>query len=80
MPIIDNEVNLILIQSWTCVISNSAGVGKFEKTNTKLYVPVVISWSQHNAKLLQQLKFGFKITINGININQTQKSMHKTKT
>ena len=30
----------------------------------KLYVPVVTLWSQDNAKLLQQLKLSFKITIN----------------
>ena len=33
-------------------------------TETKLYVPVVTLSTQDNAKLLQQLKSGFKITIN----------------
>ena len=33
-------------------------------TDTKLYVPVVTSSTQDNAKLLEQLKSGFKKTIN----------------
>ena len=33
-------------------------------TETKLYVPVVTLSTQDNAKLLQQLKSGFKRTIN----------------
>ena len=47
-----------------CVIINSTGKGKFAITETKLYVPVVFSSTQDNAKLLQQLKSGFKRTIN----------------
>ena len=47
-----------------CVIINSTGKGKFAITETKLYVPVVFSSTQGNAKLLQQLKSGFKRTIN----------------
>ena len=37
---------------------------KFKITETKLYVPVVILSTQDNEKLLQQLKSGFKRTIN----------------
>ena len=37
---------------------------KFAITNTKLYVPIVILSIQDNAKLLEQLKSGFKRTIN----------------
>ena len=33
-------------------------------TDTKLYVPVVTLSTQDNAKLLEQLKSGFKRTIN----------------
>ena len=33
-------------------------------TDTKIYVPVVTLSTQDNAKLLQQLKSGFKRTIN----------------
>ena len=39
-------------------------LGKFKIDDTKLYVPVVTLSTQDNAKLLQQLKTGFKRTIN----------------
>ena len=64
MPLINCEVNLILTQSKDCVITNSTGEGKFAITDTKLYVPVVTLSTQDNAKLLQQLKSGFKRIIN----------------
>ena len=64
MPLINCEVNLILTWSSTCVITNSTGAGTFEITDTKLYVPVVTLSTQENAKLLQQLKSGFKRVIN----------------
>ena len=41
MPLINCEINLILTWSKDCVITNSAGAGKFEIRETKLYVPVV---------------------------------------
>ena len=50
--------------SSTCVITNSTGEGRFKITDTKFYVPVVTLSTQDNAKLLQQLKSGFKRTIN----------------
>ena len=61
---INCKVNLILTWSKDCVITNSTGAGKFAITDTKLYVPVVTLSTQDNAKLLQQLKSGFKRTIN----------------
>ena len=64
MPLINCAVNLILTWSSTCVITNSTGTGTFEITDTKLYVPVVILSTKENAKLLQQLKSGFKRVIN----------------
>ena len=64
MLFINCEVNLILTCSRDCVITNSTGAGKFAITETKLYVPVVTLSTQDNAKLLQQLKCGFKRTIN----------------
>ena len=64
MPLINCEVNLILTWSKDCVITNSEGEGKFAVTETKLHVPVVTLSTQDNAKLLQQLKSGFKRTIN----------------
>ena len=63
MPLINCEVNLELTWSRDCVITNSTGKGKFAITETKLYVPVVTLSTQDNAKLLQQLKSGFKRTI-----------------
>ena len=41
IPIINCEVELILTWSKNFVIINSTGEGKFAKTETKLYVPVV---------------------------------------
>ena len=64
MPLINCEVNLILTWSKDCVITNSTGEGKFAITETKLYVPVITLSTKDNAKLLQQLKSGFKRTIN----------------
>ena len=64
MPLINCEVNLILTCSKDCVITNSTGEGKFAITETNLYVPVVTLSTKDNEKLLQQLKSGFKKTIN----------------
>ena len=64
MPLMNCEINLILTWSSACVITNSTGAGRFAITDTKLYVPVVTLSTQDNAKLLQQLKSGFKRTIN----------------
>ena len=64
MPLINCGVSLFLTWSSTCVIINSIGKGRFTITDIKLYVSVVTLSTQDNAKLLQQLKFGFKRTIN----------------
>ena len=64
MPLINCEVNLILTWSSTCVITNSTGARTFAITDAKLYVPVVTLSTKENAKLLQQLKSGFKRVIN----------------
>ena len=61
---INCEVNLILTWSQTCVISSATGETKSKITETKLYVLVVTLSAQDNAKLLQQLKSGFKRTLN----------------
>ena len=58
------NVDIILTWSSTCVITNSTGAERFAITDTKLFVPVVTLSTQDNAKLLQQLKSGFKRTIN----------------
>ena len=59
-------ISLILNWSANCVIiyTNVANQNPaFEITETKLYVPVVTLSTQDNAKLLPQLKSGFKRTI-----------------
>ena len=64
IPLINCEINLILTWSSPCVITNSTGARRLKITDTKLYVPVVTLSTQDNAKLLQQLKSGFKRTVN----------------
>ena len=67
MPLINCEVNLILTWSSTCVIvsTNNTNQGTtFTITNARLYVPAVTSSTDENAKLLQQLKSGFRSVIN----------------
>ena len=63
-PLINCEVNLILTWLSTSVITNSTGTGTFKITDTNLYVPVVTLSTQDNSKRLQQLKSGFKRTVN----------------
>ena len=66
MLLINCKINLI--QTWpaNCVISNPAAnqYTTFAITDTKLYAPVVTLSTEDNAKLLEQLKSGFKRTIN----------------
>ena len=64
IPLINCEVGLTLTWSPNCVNTNSTGEGKFKITDTNLYVPVVTLSTQDNAKLLEQLKSGFKRVIN----------------
>ena len=67
MPFINCEINLLLTWSASCFIIDDPvnnQVTTFAITYTKLYVPVVSLSTQDNAKLLQQLKSGFKRTIN----------------
>ena len=78
MLLINCEVNFTLTWSSTCVITCSAGPGRFEITDTKLYVPVVSILTRDNAKLLQQLESFLKEQLTGRNINQTEKRMHQT--
>ena len=66
MPFTNWEVNLILTWSEYCVIiytNVTNQVPTFTTTETNLYVPVVTLSTQDNAKLLPQLKSGFKRTI-----------------
>ena len=67
MPLINCEINLILVWSANCVIVSAAvpnHVATFSRTDTKRYVPVVTLSTQDNVKLLDQLKSGFKRTTN----------------
>ena len=80
MALINCEVNLILTWSPTCVISSATRETKFKITETKLYVPVVTLSTQDNAKLLQQLKSGFKRTINWNKYESNIKNLHKIDT
>ena len=66
MPLINCEIELILTWSASCIIiytDVNNQVPTFTITETNLYVPVVTLSTQTNAKLLPQLKSGFKWTI-----------------
>ena len=66
MPLINCQVEYILTWSAGCVIisTNVADqVPAFTITETNLYVPKATLSTQDNAKLLPQLKLGFKRTI-----------------
>ena len=62
MPLINCEINLILKWSENCVISSATGETKFALTDTKPSVLVAILSTQDNAKLLEQLRSGFRRT------------------
>ena len=67
MSLMNCKVSLILTWSENCVIVPTDVANQnatFAITDTKLYVPVVTLSTQDNAKLLQQLKSGFKRVIN----------------
>ena len=66
MPLVNCEVNLILTWSTNYVIiyTNIANqIATFTITETNLYVLVITLSTQDNAKLLPQVKSGFKRTI-----------------
>ena len=58
------EINIILTWSEKRVLSNNTKATAFSVSDTELYVPAVILSTRYNAKLLQQLKSGFKRTFN----------------
>ena len=64
MPLINCEISLVLTWSEKCVLCNDTEATTFAITDTKLYVPVVTLSIQDNAKLLQQLRSGFKKRFN----------------
>ena len=61
---INCEINLILTRPNNCVISSATAKTEFAITDTKIYVTVVTLSTQDNTKLLEQLKSGFKRTVN----------------
>ena len=67
MLLINFEINLILTWSDRCFIIDNPIANQeptFTTTDTRLFVPIVTLSNQGNAKLLEQLKSGFKRTIN----------------
>ena len=64
MPSTNCEINLILTWSPICVVAGVNRETSFAITDKKFYVPVVTLWTNDNVKLLDQLKCGFKRTIN----------------
>ena len=76
LSLINCETNFILTSSEDCIISSATGATKIKITDTKHYVPVATLSTQDNAKLLQQLKSGFKRAINW-NKYQTKKSAER---
>ena len=58
------DLNLNWPKKWVIVASNEDQETALSKTDTKLYVPVVILSTQDDAKLFEELKSGFKRTIN----------------
>ena len=67
LSLINCEISLDPNLSENCVVVAffvAAKATKFSITNTNLYVAVVTLSSQENTKLLEQLKTGFKRTIN----------------
>ena len=66
-PLVNCEINLILTWFTNCFIVNAPAGNElptFTITDKKLYVPIDTLSTQDSAKLLQQLKYGFKKTIN----------------
>ena len=66
MPLIKCEVEVILTWSAGCIIIYTDVANQnptFTITKTSLYIPVITLSTQDNAKLLSQLKSGFKRTI-----------------
>ena len=67
MPLTNCEINITLTWSANFFIIDdpiSNQIPTFTTTDSKLYAPVVTISTQDNAKLLQQLKSGFKRTLN----------------
>ena len=76
IPLINCEINLILTWSANCVMVSTDVENQgaaFPISSTKLYVLVVTLSTKDNTKLLQQLKSGFKRTMNWNKYQSTAK-------
>ena len=62
-----------------CFITSSEGEGKFTVTETKLHVLIVTLSTKDKAKLLHQLKSGFKRTINWNKYESSVKTFAKNR-
>ena len=79
MPLINCKINLDLNWSKNCSIAVTDVANEvitFSITDTKLYFPVVTLSTEDNPKLLEQLKSGFKRTINW-NKYQSKRSIER---
>ena len=63
MPLINRKVELSLTLNENCILTSLAGDSTFEVTDAKLYVPVVTSSIENNAKLTKLLNEGFKRSV-----------------
>ena len=70
MPLTDCEINFNLVYTLATDHLVAKQIPTFALTDTNRYVPVVNLSSQDYAKLLEELKSGFKEQLTGININQ----------
>ena len=71
IPLINCEVELILIWSKNCVLADmTTKDAEGGNPDTKLYVPVVTLSKENDIKILEQLKSGFKWTIKWNNTDQ----------
>ena len=77
MLLINCELTLHLTWSANCIIYKMDRITTLARTDTKLYVSYITLSTQDNGKQLQQLKSGFKRTINWNNINQKYQSRQK---
>ena len=80
MSLINGKINLQLTWSMNCVITNSATVGTFRITSTKIYVSVRTLPIRDNAKLLQKSNLGFKGPISWNKYLTKNPSRNKTRT
>ena len=62
MPLINCKIHLELNWTRDCVMPTIADT-KFQKTSTKLYVPIVTLSTKDNVNLTRQLNEGFKISV-----------------